>query len=42
MNAESGYSPAKLGNFWFGKWFYWHDYPAESYTIDQVELESSD
>ena len=44
VNAEakdpkSGYAPHGFGNFWFGKWFYWHDYSAHSYAIDQVALE---
>ena len=36
---KEGYSPNRFGNFWFGKWFYWRDYPAESFSIDQVALE---
>ena len=39
VNAKAGYAPSKFRNFWFGKWFYWHDYPAQSFTIDQVALE---
>ena len=39
VNAKGGYVPSGFGNFWFGKWFYWRDYPAHSYTIDQVVLE---
>ena len=39
INPQGGYSPSKFGNFWFGKWFYWRDYPAHSYAIDQVVLE---
>ncbi|MDB5301782.1 MAG: hypothetical protein JWO87_3445 [Phycisphaerales bacterium] len=39
VNPDGGYAPSGLGNFWFGKWFYWRDYPAHSYTIDQVALE---
>jgi hypothetical protein len=35
----AAYHPASLGNFWFGKWFYYRDYPAHSYAIDQVTLE---
>lgn len=34
-----GYAPSGFGNFWFGKWFYWRDYPAHAYAIDQVVLE---
>lgn len=39
MIGNGGYAPSHLGNFWFGKWFYWRNYPAESYAIDQVMLE---
>src|SRR4051812_11768873 len=35
----AAFPPSRFGNFWFGKWFYWRDYPAESYAIDQVALE---
>ena len=37
--GQGGYGPSHFGNFWFGKWFYWRDYPAESFAIDQVQLE---
>jgi lysophospholipase L1-like esterase len=39
ISANNGYHPSHLGSFNFGKWWYWRDYPAESYTIDQVVLE---
>lgn len=39
VDAHSGYSPSKFGNLWVGKWFYWHDYPAHSFVVDQVSLE---
>jgi lysophospholipase L1-like esterase len=39
VDAAKGYAPAGFGNFWFGKWFYWRDYPAISFAIDQVVLE---
>lgn len=41
VDAKGGYAPSHFGNFWFGKWFYWRDYPAISYTIDQVQLEKT-
>jgi len=41
VDAKSGYAPSRFGNFWFGKWWYWRDYPAHSFTIDQVALEPS-
>jgi lysophospholipase L1-like esterase len=39
VNAKDGYPASKFRNFWFGKWWYWADYPANSFTIDQVALE---
>ena len=33
------YAPSRFGNLWFGKWFYYRDYPAHSFTIDHVALE---
>ncbi len=39
IDPANGYAPSHFGNFWFGKWYYWRDYPAHSYTIDQVMLE---
>ncbi|NPV47766.1 MAG: hypothetical protein HPY69_12460 [Armatimonadetes bacterium] len=41
VGVPDGYAPASFGNLWFGKWFYWRDYPAHEYTIDEVALESS-
>ncbi|HYE05084.1 MAG TPA: GDSL-type esterase/lipase family protein [Planctomycetota bacterium] len=32
--------PSKLGNPWFGKWWYWREYPATSYAIDDLRLEN--
>jgi lysophospholipase L1-like esterase len=39
VGVPNGYAPSGFGNFWFGKWWYWRDYPAISYTVDQVALE---
>jgi lysophospholipase L1-like esterase len=36
---NGGYAPSHLGNFWFGKWFYWRDYPAETFSVERVALE---
>lgn len=41
VDAASGYAPSRFGNVWFGKWWYWRDYPAHSYAVDQIALESS-
>jgi len=33
--------PSSLRYLWFGKWYYWRDYPAESYAVDELVLEAS-
>jgi lysophospholipase L1-like esterase len=38
-DAKNGNAPSKLGNIWFGKWFFWKDYAAHSYAIDEICLE---
>jgi lysophospholipase L1-like esterase len=39
LNAATGNAPSKLGPFWFGKWWYWREYPAHSFAIDDIRLE---
>ena len=39
VDFENGFAPSRFRNFWFGKWFYWKDYPAHSFAIDEVRLE---
>lgn len=41
ISGSAGYPPSKIGNFFFGKWFYWRDYPSETFTIDRVQLEDT-
>ncbi len=36
---RGGNAPSKLGSIWFGKWWYWRDYAAHSYAIDEIRLE---
>lgn len=40
VGTKDGYAPSGFGNLWFGKWWTWRDYPAHSFTIDQVARES--
>jgi len=37
--APDGNSPSKLSGLWIGKWWYWADYPANTFTIDEIRLE---
>jgi lysophospholipase L1-like esterase len=39
LDATSGNAPSKLGPFWFGKWWFWREYPAHSFVIDDIRLE---
>ena len=39
IDAKTGNAPSKLGALWFGKWWYWRDYAAHSYAIDEIRLE---
>jgi lysophospholipase L1-like esterase len=39
VDPQQGYSPSNFGNLWFGKWYYWGDYPAHSFAIDEISLE---
>jgi lysophospholipase L1-like esterase len=40
IDAKLGNAPSKLGVMWFGKWWYWRDDAAHSYTIDEIRLEA--
>ncbi len=37
--GPGGNSPSKVSGLWFGKWWYWRDYPAHSFAIDELRLE---
>jgi lysophospholipase L1-like esterase len=39
LDAAHGAKPSSLHYLWFGKWYYWRDYPAASYAIDSIALE---
>jgi len=39
VDAKTGMKPSQFAQLWFGKWFYWRQYPAVSYAIDQLALE---
>ena len=40
VDPVRGYRPSGFGNVWFGKWFYWREYPAHSFSIDHIALET--
>jgi lysophospholipase L1-like esterase len=39
IDAKNGNAPSKLGQMWVGKWFFWADYAAHSFTMDEIRLE---
>lgn len=39
VDAKTGNAPSRFSTLWFGKWWYWKDYPAHSYAIDELRLE---
>jgi lysophospholipase L1-like esterase len=39
LGGANGNTPAKLSGLWFGKWWYWGEYPACSFAIDEIRLE---
>lgn len=41
IDAQNGNAPSKLGPISFGKWWYWKDYAAHSYIIDDIRLETA-
>ena len=39
LGTPGGPEPSKLSGLWFGKWWYWGDYPALGFAIDEIRLE---
>jgi len=39
LDPKTGNAPSKLSTLMFGKWWYWREYAAHSYTIDELRLE---
>lgn len=39
LDPERGNLPSKLSTLWVGKWWHWRDYPAQSFTLDDLRLE---
>jgi lysophospholipase L1-like esterase len=39
LDPKGGNAPSKLSALWFGKWWYWRDYPGHSYAVDEMRLE---
>lgn len=41
LDPVNGNRPSKLSTFWVGKWWYWQDYAAHSFALDDLRLEPS-
>jgi len=39
VDVKTGNAPSKFSALWVGKWWYWREYAAHSYTIDEFRLE---
>jgi lysophospholipase L1-like esterase len=39
VDAKTGNAPSKFTSLWVGKWWYWRDYAAHSYALDEFRLE---
>lgn len=39
VDPAGAYKPSNIGEFWFGKFYYWPTRPEISYSIDQISLE---
>jgi len=42
LGTPGGNLPSKLTGAWVGKWWYWGDYPAIGFTLDEIRLEPTD
>jgi lysophospholipase L1-like esterase len=41
LGGAGGNAPSKLSGLWFGRWWYWGDYPALTFAVDDIRLEPS-
>ena len=39
--AAGAYRPSGFGSWWFGKFYYWREYPNQSFAIDEIRLEAT-
>lgn len=37
--GPGGNPPSKVSALWFGRWWYWRDFPALNFTVDEIRLE---
>jgi lysophospholipase L1-like esterase len=41
LDPQKGNKPSKLSALWVGKWWYWRDYAAHSFALDELCLEKT-
>ena len=41
LGTPGGNQPSKITGMWWGRWWYWGDYPVLAFTVDDVRLEPS-
>ncbi len=41
LGLPNGNAPSKISAVWLGKWWYWGDYPACSFALDEICLEET-
>jgi lysophospholipase L1-like esterase len=41
LGTAGGNPPSRLSALWFGRWWYWRDYPSQAFAIDEVRLEAA-
>jgi lysophospholipase L1-like esterase len=41
LGGKGGNRPSRVSGLWFGKWWYWREYPAHSFTVDEIRLEET-
>jgi lysophospholipase L1-like esterase len=39
LGSPGGNSPSKLSGLWIGRWWYWGNYPALDFALDEIRLE---
>lgn len=39
LDPNRGNLPSKLSALWIGRWWYWREYPAHSFALDDIRLE---
>ncbi len=39
LGTRDGNRPSKLSGLWIGRWWYWGDYPALDFALDDIRLE---